>query len=196
MNHLAHCFLSFGDEDLLIGNFSGDFVKGSAWKNYPARMQQGILLHRAIDAFTDNHVQVKASMHLLRPFAGRYAGPVHDILADHLLARHWSKHTTEKFDDFAEKTYRSLQKRVDVLPPVLQERVPHMVAGRFLHGYHSRPGIEWVLERFSRRLPPEFDHIPLLDYFFSSIDLFSASFDAFFPDLVAHSRTFLADRVV
>ncbi len=192
MNHLAHCFLSFGDEDLLTGNFSGDFIKGNDWKLYPARMQQGILLHRAIDAFTDNHAQVRASMHLLRPFAGRYAGPIHDILADHLLARQWSKHTPEKFDDFAEKTYRILQKRVQDLPPVLQERIPHMVAGRFLHGYQNRVGIEWVFERFSRRLPPDFDYIPLLDYFFASIDLFSASFDAFFPDLVAHSRTFIA----
>ena len=24
MNHIAHCFLSFGDEDLLLGNFIGD----------------------------------------------------------------------------------------------------------------------------------------------------------------------------
>ncbi len=90
MNHLAHCFLSFGNEDLLVGNFSGDFVKGHAWENYPPPVQTGILLHRMIDAFTDTHDRVRANVARLRPYAGRYAGPVHDILADHLLARHWA----------------------------------------------------------------------------------------------------------
>ena len=54
MNHLAHCFLSFGDEDILLGNFLGDFVKGHDWEKYPRGIQRGILLHRAIDSFTDN----------------------------------------------------------------------------------------------------------------------------------------------
>jgi len=194
MNHLAHCFLSFGDEALLAGNFSGDFVKGHAWKAYPEAIQQGILLHRAIDAFTDEHELVRASIAQLRPYAGRYSGPLHDILADHLLARHWARHTAEKFDVFAERTYRQLEERVADLPDILQQRVPHMVAGRFLHGYQSRSGLEWVLERFRRRLPPDFDPVALLNYFFRHIDLFSANFDAFFPDLVAHTQDFLADK--
>ncbi len=192
MNHLAHCFLSFGDEELLVGNFSGDFVKGSTWKDYPLRIQQGILLHRAIDVFTDTHERVRANMARLRPFAGRYAGPVHDVLADHLLSRHWQQHSREPFDVFAEKTYRSLEKRMAEMPAVLQERVPHMVAGRFLHGYQSRLGLEWVMERFSRRLPADFDAGALINFFFADIEAFSADFDAFFPELVAHARLFTA----
>ena len=188
MNHLAHCFLSFGDEDLLVGNFSGDFVKGSDWKEYLPRIQQGILLHRAIDAFTDAHERVRSNMARLRPFAGRYAGPVHDVLADHLLSRHWDRHAQEAFDVFAEKTYYSLEKRMAEMPAVLQERVPRMVAGRFLHGYQSRAGLEWVMERFSRRLPADFDYHALINYFFADIEAFSADFDAFFPELVTHAR--------
>lgn len=190
MNHLAHCFLSFGEEDLLVGNFSGDFVKGSTWKNYPAGIQAGIRLHRSIDAFTDTHERVRANVNRLRPYAGRYAGPVHDILADHLLTRHWGQFTQESFDSFAEKTYRSLEARVADMPPGLQERVPHMVAGRFLHGYQQRAGLEWVLDRFARRLPPDFDPQALLRYFFANIEVFSLDFDLFFPELVTHTRTF------
>ncbi len=192
MNHLAHCFLSFGNEDLLVGNFSGDFVKGHTWKNYPGPMQQGILLHRSIDAFTDEHERVRTNVVRLRPYAGRYAGPVHDILADHLLARHWSLFTTESFDEFARQTYRTLEKRIADLPPVLQERTPHMVAGSFLHGYQQRAGLEWVFQRFARRLPPEFDPLAMLDYFFANIEDFSADFDVFFPELVSHAREFIA----
>jgi len=193
MNHLAHCFLSFGNEDLLVGNFSGDFVKGSAWKNYPAQIQAGLLLHRSIDAFTDEHERVRANVARLRPYAGRYAGPVHDILADHLLARHWALFTEEPFEVFAEKTYRSLERRIADMPPVLQERTPHLVAGRFLHGYQHRAGLEWVFQRFARRLPPEFAPQALVGYFFENVEVFSANFDAFFPELVDHARGFVAN---
>ncbi len=191
MNHLAHCFLSFGNEDLLVGNFSGDFVKGHAWENYPAQIQTGLLLHRAIDAFTDEHALVRSNMARLRPYAGRYSGPVHDILADHLLARHWAMHAEESFEAFAEKTYRSLERRIADMPPVLQERTPYMVADRFLHKYQHRAGLEWVFQRFAKRLPPDFDPMALVGYFFDNVEVFSADFDLFFPELVERAREFI-----
>jgi acyl carrier protein phosphodiesterase len=53
MNFLAHIYLS-GDNDLIkIGNFMADF--GKQFKNYPVDVQKGIILHRAIDTFTDAH---------------------------------------------------------------------------------------------------------------------------------------------
>ena len=73
MNHLAHCFLSFGDEDVLLGNFIGDFVKGHDWQHYPELVQRGILLHRAIDSYTDNHPIADRSVARIRPYARRYS---------------------------------------------------------------------------------------------------------------------------
>ena len=152
MNHLAHCFLSFGDEDVLLGNFIGDFVKGHDWEKYPEPVQRGILLHRSIDSFTDNHPLTDRSVARIRPFAGRYSPPFVDILYDHLLSLHWEKHTTETFENFAKKTYLQLQNRASEMPPILQERLPRMLAGNFLHGYAKREGLEWVLHRFSQRI--------------------------------------------
>ncbi len=191
MNHLAHCFLSFGNEDLLLGNFIGDFVKGNDWKKYPEPVQKGILLHRAIDTYTDNHPLTDRSVARIRPFAGRYAPPFVDILYDHLLALNWEKHSSEPFQIFAEKTYIQLQNRAAEMPPILQERLPKMIAGQFLHGYTQREGLEWVLQRFSTRLSGNFDAQALGDAFFQEIDVFSEDFNGFFPDLVAHAREFL-----
>lgn len=188
MNHLAHCFLSFGDEDLLLGNFIGDFVKGHDWENYPIPVQQGILLHRAIDSFTDNHAHTSLSIKRIRPFAGRYSPPFVDILYDHLLAIHWAEHTTEPFQAFVEKTYRQLENRVLDMPPVLQERLPKMLAGNFLNGYTRREGLEWVLHRFSQRIAGPFDAQAVADAFFQDIDTFSEDFKFFFPELVAHAK--------
>lgn len=188
MNHLAHCFLSFGDEDVLLGNFIGDFVKGHDWEKYPEPVQRGILLHRSIDSFTDNHPLTDRSVARIRPFAGRYSPPFVDILYDHLLSLHWEKHTTETFENFAQKTYLQLQNRASEMPPILQERLPRMLAGNFLHGYAKREGLEWVLHRFSQRISGQFDPQPVADAFFQDIEGFSADFNAFFPELVAHAQ--------
>ena len=55
MNFLAHIYLSGGDEKTIIGNFIGDFVKGNQILNFEKEVMNGILLHREIDRFTDDH---------------------------------------------------------------------------------------------------------------------------------------------
>ncbi len=75
MNHTAHCLLSYPDEQVLIGNFIGDYVKGRVWESFAPEVQRGILLHRTIDSFTDNHTAVRASVARIRPFAGRFSAP-------------------------------------------------------------------------------------------------------------------------
>lgn len=55
MNYLAHAYFSFDHPQILTGNMISDFVKGRKQYDYPESIQQGIRLHRAIDAFTDEH---------------------------------------------------------------------------------------------------------------------------------------------
>ena len=62
MNFLAHLYLSGSDPMVKVGNFIGDHVKGNAYQNYEIGIQQGILLHRKIDFFTDTHPLVKQSV--------------------------------------------------------------------------------------------------------------------------------------
>jgi len=194
MNHLAHCFLSFGDEDILLGNFLGDFVKGHDWEKYPRGVQRGILLHRAIDSFTDNHPLTDRSVARIRPLARRYSPPFVDVLYDHLLAIHWEKYAPESFEAFAAKTYVQLENRASEMPPILQERLPKMLAGKFLHGYTQREGLDWVLQRFTLRLTGQFDPQAISDVFFEDIEGFSEDFNGFFPELLAHARHFLAQN--
>ena len=191
LNHLAHCFLSFGNEDLLVGNFIGDFVKGNDWQNYPLAVQQGILLHRTIDSFTDNHPATNQSVVRVRPFGRRYSAPVTDVLYDYLLAIHWQQFSDQDFDVFAQKTYQSLQNRAVEMPLPLRDWIPKMMEDQFLHRYTTQEGMRKVMQRFSRRLPVEIDTQAVLDYFFEHITDFSADFLAFFPDMVAQAKDFI-----
>jgi acyl carrier protein phosphodiesterase len=189
MNHLAHCLLSFGDDDLLIGNFMGDFVKGSAWKAYPVGVQQGILLHRTIDAFSDAHPLVLQSVARLRPWGGRYTAPVVDVLYDYLLAQYWPRYSGESLENFNRGVYARLEGRAAELPPLLRQRLPFMLAAHFLDEYGSRPGLRRALARFSGRIPLERQGGLLADAFFQEEDRYGAEFNEFFPALTEKART-------
>ncbi|MBL7798277.1 MAG: DUF479 domain-containing protein [Saprospiraceae bacterium] len=193
MNHTAHCLLSYPDEQVLLGNFIGDYVKGRTWEAYSPEVQRGILLHRTIDSFTDNHAAVRASVARIRPFAGRFSAPVVDILYDHLLCLNWEKYTPLPFEDFAEWAYEGLNTGFDLMPPPLQKRWPDMRAGHFLDGYRTRAGLEWVMNMFRRRLPAGLQIDALLPFFFENIDTFSADFDAFFPEMLDKAKQFLSN---
>ncbi|MCC7503836.1 MAG: DUF479 domain-containing protein [Saprospiraceae bacterium] len=192
MNHLAHCYLSYGDSDLLLGNFIADYVKGRRWEAYPHGVQRGILLHRAIDAFTDEHPSVRQSVARVRPIAGRYAGPVIDILYDFLLAEQWATVTEQPFDVFVGETYELLKSRHGEMPPPLDERLPRMLAGDFLTGYARTEGLDFVLDRFSRRLSGAFEWQALRDHFLNEKDSYLRDFVSFFPLLDAHARSCVA----
>lgn len=192
MNHLAHCLLSFNDHGLLIGNFIGDDVKGHDWKRFPVPIQRGILLHRAIDSFTDHHPATDESVRRIRPLAGRYASPLVDILYDHLLCLRWDNFSAVSLADFAATTYEQLNQGKEHMNDALQERLPRMLAGHFLEGYNSREGLEWVLERFNQRIPVKYQPDVLADYFFNHLEQFLTDFDAFFPELVQHCQQKIA----
>ena len=50
-----------------MGNMISDFVKGKKKFDYPPGIQKGIMLHRAIDTFTDTHEATKLAKEVFRP---------------------------------------------------------------------------------------------------------------------------------
>ncbi|MFM8487934.1 MAG: ACP phosphodiesterase, partial [Bacteroidota bacterium] len=124
------------------------------------------------------------SVHRLRTVAGRYAAPVTDVLYDHLLAVHWDNNVPVPLDVFAEKTYQRLVAQSPLMPSELQERLPRMVSGKFLHGYRERSALAWMLDRFSARLGDKFDAALVSNHFFEQIDQYAEDFNRFFPELL------------
>jgi acyl carrier protein phosphodiesterase len=70
MNYLAHAWLSFNQPEILVGNMISDFVKGKKRFSFSERIQQGIMLHRSIDEFTDAHDATKKAKQFLKPVVG------------------------------------------------------------------------------------------------------------------------------
>lgn len=86
MNYLAHAYLSFEITDITVGNMISDFVKGKQKFDYPLTIQQGIMLHRAIDTFTDTHAITREAKSFFKEPYGPYSGPLVDVVYDHFLA--------------------------------------------------------------------------------------------------------------
>lgn len=191
MNHLAHCYLSFHQPDVLVGNFIGDTVKGTAWQRFDPSVQRGILLHRAIDAFTDTHIGTHHLITQLRPFAGKYAGPVSDIVRDFLLANCWESFSDEGLNTFAMRVYTVLTARITDIPEPLRERVPRMIAGHFLTGYGTIEGMRFVLERFEKRMKLPLDREGLLNFIGEERESLCEDFMLYFPQLVQHAQEIL-----
>ncbi len=151
MNFLAHLFLASPDEDLMIGNFIADSVKGKSYLQFPHRISKGILMHRFIDDFTDTHPLVKASNRLLHTYLQRYAPVALDIFYDYFLAKNFQQHHQKSLEEFAKNTYQILEKRKAILPEKNQTILHYMSQQNWLVGYATIDGIKQSLNGVARR---------------------------------------------
>lgn len=151
MNFLAQLFLSGSDEGLIIGNFIADMVKGKAYLKYSKPVQQGILLHRKIDFFTDQHPFFRNTKYRIQKDQGRYSPVVVDLYYDHFLAREWSSFSNQDLGSFVQEKYAILQKNEIHLPERARYILPFMVEQNWLMNYAYLKPLAQIFERMDRR---------------------------------------------
>ncbi|WP_081209973.1 acyl carrier protein phosphodiesterase [Salegentibacter sediminis] len=184
MNYLAHIYLSGEDNELKIGNFIADSVKGKDFLKYPGRIQQGIILHRAIDTYTDVHPVFAKSRKRLFPRFRHYSGVIVDVFYDHFLAANWKKFSEESLSSYTYKFYDLLKENWAFLPSRVQNFYPFMVEDDWFFQYRSLEGVERILAQMSRRTSFTSQlHHSVKDLRLHYQD-FENEFEEFFPDLV------------
>ncbi|MBP2833960.1 acyl carrier protein phosphodiesterase [Aquimarina sp. U1-2] len=189
MNFLAHIYLSGEDQQLQIGNFIADSVKGKKFLNYPERIAQGIILHRKIDAYTDSHNIVKQSIARLYPKYGRYSSVIVDILYDHFLAANWNQYSDTPLLKFSVNFYGLLNEHYELLPDRIQNFLPYMIRDNWLLSYASISGIGEVLSGMNRRTKNRSKMnlaVVELEQFYTDFD---REFHSFFKELEHFTHT-------
>ncbi|GAA4829243.1 ACP phosphodiesterase [Algivirga pacifica] len=151
MNFLAHIYLSRHDEEEMVGNFLGDFVKGRNLDHYPPKLSAGIRLHRLIDVFTDTHPIFEESKQLLKPYFKRYTPVVIDMFYDHFLAANWSDYCEESLEQESLHFYDTMEKFDAYLPERVKYILPYMKADNWLLSYATVEGIGQALQGINRR---------------------------------------------
>lgn len=151
MNYLAHAYLSFMNEEIMVGNLISDFVKGKKKFDYPELIQKGITLHRQIDTYTDEHAATKEAKQFFKPAVGLYAGAFVDVVYDHFVALDESLWKELHLNDFAEHVYQTLNTHYTILPEKFKQMLPYMKSQNWLYNYHQKWGIEKSFEGVARR---------------------------------------------
>ncbi len=151
MNYLAHIYLSFGDEEVTIGNFIADGIRGNKYTHLPERVQKGILLHRAIDTYTDAHPIPRMSSKRLHHRYSHYSRVIVDIFYDHFLASNWSHYSRVPLAPFVDDFYGLLDRNFPILPPGIKRMMPYMISDNWLVNYAHIDGIGQVLRGMNRR---------------------------------------------
>jgi len=151
MNFLAHAYLSGNNEDLLLGNFIADALKGNSFPFFTPDMIKGVQVHRMIDEYTDSHPVVLESKKRLRPHFSKYAPVIVDIFYDHFLAFHWKKYSDIPLADYTAHVYAIVDKHMDILPEEVGHFFPYMKKNDWLLNYGNMEGLQRVFNGMSRR---------------------------------------------
>lgn len=183
MNYLTHIFLSGTDRQIQIGNFIGDAVKGNAYRQYPDKICEGILLHRKIDDFSDRHPAVKEAVGMGREVFGRYSPVVTDIFFDHLLAVRFSEYAGQPLRSFAWGFYGAMVCNYSCLPPRIKGFLWHFILTDRLYRYASPEGVRRSLEIMVEYRGIQVDPSEAVDFLRQNREAWEALFRVFFPDI-------------
>jgi acyl carrier protein phosphodiesterase len=188
MNFLAHAYLSFGQEEILVGNFAADFIRGKEMALYHGDIRIGILLHREIDSFTDSHPLVRAGQSYLRPKFRHYSTVITDIFFDYFLGKNWDHFSPIPLEIFVNQTYDVLDRYQSQLPDRFGEMFYWMKSQNWLYQYREISGIQRSLSGLSRRTTfvSKMDEAPAV--LLEKEAEFEVIFFAFFKELDTFAR--------
>jgi acyl carrier protein phosphodiesterase len=189
MNFLGHLYLTHtADAPLQVGNFLADSVKGDPYRRLPLRIADGVMLHRAIDTYTDSHPEVEHMVALLHARVGRVAPVAVDMVMDHILSRNWALWHPDPLPEWAAQKYALLGANSRHFPERVGSFFVHMVQHDWLSAYGTDKGLRRSLEGLSSRLSFQSDLVLAADCYAQHREVMDACFGRFMTDVTGHVK--------
>jgi acyl carrier protein phosphodiesterase len=199
VNFLAHCLIpdlamARAEPDLIAGGFIGDFLKGPVPGSLPPMLALGVRLHRRIDAYSNRQPAIRKSCERFPEHLRRFAPIFVDVVADHLLTRHWARFHASRLTEFTAGAYRAIGPHVTLLPEH-GRRFFHWMHEQDLLAAYADPAVMYrALAGVNRRLkrPDLSDGLEgVIDARLGGLE---EDFLEYFPDLLTHARAWLAEQ--
>lgn len=190
MNFLAHLQLAEANAESRAGNLLGDFVKGLPWDDrFSIPVWQGIMEHRHLDVFTDQHPAWKRSRERLEPENRRYAGIIIDIFYDYFLAKHWQQfHPNQELKPFVKEVHIDLKSMKPIFPQNARAPLGRLIRQKWLLSYAEVHGVRKTLRRVahsSAKLKPVRG---LERELIANLNEFETDFLEFYPDAILEAE--------
>lgn len=183
MNYLAHAYLSFEDEEILLGNMVNDFVKGKQQFTFPVEIQKGLKLHRLIDDFTDSHPVTQEAKQVFKPYYRLYSSAFMDVVYDHFLAISAEEFPEDALFSFSQRTYALMAQQQQLMPEKFQRVFYYMRMQNWLYGYRTKQGMYNSFGGLVKRAAYLQDSDPAIKVFEQEYDFLQTCFTAFWPEL-------------
>lgn len=191
MNFLAHFHLSGENETIAIGNFLGDFIRGTKPEDLAPLLQKGIKLHRFIDEYTDSHPLVKKTNALLLPHFRKYTPVVSDVYFDYFLAHHFKDYSEVSLRDYTHQIYDMMLRHKSEMTQRASRFYDFMIERDIFYEYGNKRGMQHVFNGLASRAKFEsnmLDGVKILTQYESELyELFTG----FYPDLQKASAAYL-----
>lgn len=188
MNYLAHAYLSFDNDEILLGNMISDFVKGRKQFDYSSVVHKGIVLHRHIDAFTDSHPIIQKAKTVFRTDYRLYSGAFIDVVFDHFLAVDANEFSKNELYNFSQKTYDTLDRQDVIMPPSFRNMFYHMKFQNWLYGYRTREGMYRSFDGLVKRAAYLEDSSAAVNVFDNQYNFLKNCYISFWPELKSYAK--------
>jgi len=193
VNYFAHLVLADTTVESRVGNLLGDFARGVDQHTLPAEVLQGLINHRQVDQFTDQHPLVRQMKPYFSQQRRRFSGIALDVLFDHYLLNHWQQFSSLPKAQVIETLYDDLIAGQSLMPERMQRVTRRIVEADWFASYESLEGVTYALDRIAGRVRfiNEFEGIGeelALNY-----SRFEEGFRLFFADLVVQFPAPLID---
>jgi acyl carrier protein phosphodiesterase len=174
-----------------VGNFLGDFVKGSQLDYLPADIELGIRLHRSVDVFTDTHPLIVSLKDKFPAELRRMAGVVIDIYFDYLLMQNWDAYSKRHFDLIFEQFYTELELFSLKDNPKFSQQAQRLKTHRWLNEYSKLETCHRAFLSIETRLNHKIIFAEKAQCFVQQHALLlESTFEQFYPKCLEHGLDF------
>jgi acyl carrier protein phosphodiesterase len=184
LNFFAHLVLAEQTVESRVGNLLGDFARGVDQQSLSVEVLQGLITHRRVDQFTDQHSQVLQMKRSFTPPRRRFAGIALDVLFDHYLLKHWELFSEEPKRQVIDDLYRDLLAGQSVMPERMQQVIQKMIEGDWFRAYETLDGVAYALERVAGRIRFSHNFSGVGEELALHYPQFEIGFKRFLPDLI------------
>ncbi|WP_372598633.1 ACP phosphodiesterase [Amphritea sp.] len=193
MNFFAHLVLAEPTVESRVGNLLGDFARGIDQGSLSAEVLQGLINHRQIDQFTDQHVEVRQMKRLFSERRRRFSGIALDVLFDHYLLNHWHQFASQPKAQVIDGLYDDLIAGQPLMPQRMQQVTRRIVESDWFGSYESLEGVSYALDRIAGRIRFNNEFAGVGEELVLHYPRFEAGFRLFFADLTKQFPSPLID---
>lgn len=183
LNFFAHLVLAKPTIESRVGNLLGDFSRGVDTQALSDEVWQGLINHRQVDQFTDQHLAVRQLKSYFSAQRRRFSGIALDVLFDHFLLKHWSQVSQVPLDQVIESMYDDLLAGQSLMPERMQRVTQRLVVTDWFHAYQQLDGVSYALERIAERIRFRHEFKGVGEELVLHYSHFEAGFEVFLADL-------------